>query len=79
MQQHCADALHHQAIMSPEIVGLEVPKTIKDVFYGSLFVLHISYFTDSDLLDRPSVHANPPNFGLTTLHGSVRILPLAVW
>jgi hypothetical protein len=42
VQQHCADALHHQAIMSPEIVGLEVPKTIKDVFYGSLFVLHIS-------------------------------------
>jgi len=30
-------ALHHQAIMSPEIVGLEVPKVIDDVFYSNIF------------------------------------------
>jgi hypothetical protein len=36
VQQRRAAALHRQAIMSPEIQGLEVPKTINDVFYGSI-------------------------------------------
>ena len=36
VQQCCVAALHRQAIMSPEIPGLEVLKTTNDVFYGNI-------------------------------------------
>jgi hypothetical protein len=44
---HHTAALRRQAIMSPEIQGLEMPKVVKDVFYGKkvnfMHYLYVNY------------------------------------
>ena len=45
--------LWHQAIMSPEIQGLEVPKVVRNVFYGKKVALYIICMLAIILLDRP--------------------------
>jgi hypothetical protein len=55
-----AEALRLQSIMSPEIAGLEVPKVIKDVFYGKV-VINIHIFS-ANCCSLRSACQPPPSF-----------------
>ena len=60
----CQEALRCQAIMSPEIWGLEMPKVISDVFYGEMVIFCIISLLKISLLDRPISPHHPLEYWL---------------